>query len=53
MRSRVAFLLVLTFLGTALLATSSATAAGHPPDVRVEDKKIIRDCARDDDLDRH
>ncbi len=53
MRSRVAFLLVLTFLGTALLATSSAAAAGHPPDVRGEVKKIIRDCARDDDLDRH
>ena len=53
MRPRVAVLLVLTFLGSSLLVTSSAAAAGHPPDVRNEVKKIIRDCARDDDLDRH
>jgi uncharacterized protein (DUF2236 family) len=53
MRSRALVLLVLTFLGTSLLATSTAAAAGGPPDVRSEVKKIIRDCARDDDLDRH
>jgi hypothetical protein len=52
MRPRALVLLVLTFLGTSLLATSTAAAAGGPPDVRSEVKKIIRDCARDDDLDR-
>jgi hypothetical protein len=51
MRPRAVVLLVLTFLGTSLLATNTAAAAG-PPDVRGEVKKIIRDCARDDDLDR-
>jgi hypothetical protein len=51
MRFRAALLFVLAFSGTSLLLSGTAVAAdaGHG---RGEVKKIIRDCARDDDLDR-
>jgi hypothetical protein len=52
MRPRAVVVLVLALVGTSLLATSPAVAAGPPPDVRDEVQKVIRDCSRDDDLDR-
>ena len=52
MRSRALVALVLTLLGTSLLATRAAAASGDPHDSRGEVQKIIRDCSRDGDLDR-
>ena len=51
MRFRAALALVLAVAGTSLIATSPAVAAGDRDD-RGEVRKIIRDCSRDDDLDR-
>ena len=51
MRFRAALALVLAVAGTSLIATSPAVAAGDRED-RGEVRKIIRDCSRDDDLDR-
>jgi hypothetical protein len=50
MRSRAVLALLVALLASALLA---GPAAAHPQNTRQEVKKIIRDCARDDDLDRH
>jgi len=50
MRTRILVALVLTLAGSSLLA---APAPAQNPDHNREVRQIIRDCARDDDLDRH
>jgi hypothetical protein len=52
MRASAALALVVALAATSLLVTGTAAAA-DPRDDRGEVRKIIRDCARDDDLDRH
>jgi hypothetical protein len=50
MRGHPLLALVVALLGLSLFA---GQAAAHPPGVRQEVKRIIRDCARNDRLDHH
>jgi hypothetical protein len=50
MRLRVLIALALALVGSSLVSSTASAAAARPGDRQV--RRIIRDCVRDDDLDR-